>query len=74
MWWRNVYLFLRQGSTYDQTEYIKKRFVPHADITAYELAYLVSKFVGMGPSARGINFTCEQWHLLDHQYKRHFVD
>lgn len=49
-------------------------FIPLEDITAYELAVIVSKLTGFQrAAANGVNFSEEQWDKLPEAIKRHFT-
>jgi hypothetical protein len=50
--------------------HIEAKFVPQPDITAYELAVIVSKTRGY--NAEVIRFTTAQWESLDPAICRHF--
>lgn len=53
---------------------IKKKFVPKSDITAYEVAYILSRCNMWTLPAHEVNFPEEKWNALEPQYKRHFED
>jgi len=53
---------------------IRKKFVPQPDITAYEVAYILSHCNMWTLPAYEVNFRDEQWNNLDPKYQRHFED
>jgi hypothetical protein len=50
--------------------YIEAKFNPLPDITAYELAIIVSKRTGYQTGT--VRFDPDKWENLDHSIKRHF--
>lgn len=48
------------------------KFQPKEDITAYELAILVSNFGGSSPPKHGLEFRKQDWDELGN-LQRHFV-
>jgi len=50
-----------------------KYFVPEKDITAYELAYIMSHLSLMTPPRWGVHIAEDAWRVMPQNIKRHFV-